>query len=150
MLHAAIISRILLWYQQAAVDSCTTGLLDIVTDHDSLSGASTPSPPPTLPEEQYETWGTNVEGEDPLPRTTGFLVTDAPVAAGTFGIEDQTMRATVRNHLVLSELSKMKGLLDLFGTHLGDREGVMTNGLYQLTSGWLRAEYERVIGAISC
>ncbi|KAI1659934.1 hypothetical protein F4813DRAFT_329691 [Daldinia decipiens] len=125
MVHASIISRILIWYQQAA-------------------GWPSPSTPSSSgSDEAADARSPNLRI---LPRTTGFIVTDVPATLGTFGIEDQKMQASIRNHLVLSELNKMSALIDLFSSHFSDESSVAGAGsLYTYIAAWLRNEYDKTM-----
>ncbi|KXX80391.1 Aflatoxin biosynthesis regulatory protein [Madurella mycetomatis] len=136
MVHAAIISRILIWYQQAAgwtsstaplAKSVAVGGLDAPADGASSHPShSTPGSVANLPS---------------LPQTTGFVVGDVPAALGRFSINDQKMQAAIRSHLVLSELSNVSNLIELF-----DSSGVA--GLNTSLAAWLRNEYDRTVSAL--
>ncbi|KAI0854388.1 hypothetical protein F5Y00DRAFT_267582 [Daldinia vernicosa] len=136
MVHASIISRILIWYQQAAGwPSDTLHTADAISS--SASSSSKPG----------EAAGACSPNLRILPRTTGFIVTDVPATLGTFSIEDQKMQASIRNHLVLSELNKMSALIDLFSSHFSDESSVAGAGsLYTYIAAWLRNEYDKTIG----
>ncbi|KAI1806374.1 hypothetical protein F4811DRAFT_510763 [Daldinia bambusicola] len=143
MVHASIISRILIWYQQAAGWPCSTSPealpADATDNSDAISSVSS-SPEPN---EAPSTGSPNLRT---LPRTTGFVVTDAPATLGTFSIEDRKMQAVIRNHLVLNELSRMSTLIDLFSSHFSGESSVAgTSGLYTYIAAWLRNEYDNTI-----
>ncbi|GAB1317910.1 hypothetical protein MFIFM68171_08120 [Madurella fahalii] len=136
LVHAAIISRILIWYQQAAgwtssiaplTASVAVGQLDASTDivPSHLSSSS-----PDIAANLLS-----------LPQTTGFVVSDVPATLGKFSINDQKMQATIRSHLVLGELSNVSSLIELFGS-----SGVA--GLNTSLAAWLRSEYDRTISAL--
>ncbi|KAK0631164.1 hypothetical protein B0T17DRAFT_507579 [Bombardia bombarda] len=140
MIHASIISRILMWYQQAAG---WARCRDIAHD---ISPESSPSPSP-MPDPRT---GTEMHSRT-LSQTTGFVVSDVPASLGTFGIEDQKMQAAIRNHLVLHELKNMACLIDLFSSHLTtDSEHCFSGShsmvnLHVSTTTWLRHEYHSTI-----
>ncbi|KAF7554863.1 hypothetical protein G7Z17_g2632 [Cylindrodendrum hubeiense] len=139
MVHASIISRILIWYQQAAGwngnDSWgpqISASADSSTSHRSssspLSGTAAGTAAPSL------------------TQSTGFAVADVPVSVGTFNIEDQNLQAAVRNQLVLSELKKAASLIDLFTSQ--DSEETSASGeasLYSYLGAWLRSEHAKIV-----
>lgn len=136
MVHAAIISRILIWYQQAAgwtssmaplAKSVAAGGLD-----DPVDGTS-----PHLSHSNPGSMANLLS----LPQTTGFIVGDVPAALGRFSINDQKMQAAIRSHLVLSELGNVSSLIELFNS-----SGVA--GLNTSLAAWLRNEYDRTIRAL--
>ena len=144
MVHAAIISRMLIWYQQAAgypshhVSSEHHPAGATVTDGDfepstSLSPMLEPAQDPGTRSLQR------------LPEVTGFVVTDVPAALGTFGIEDQKMQAAIRNHLVLNELSIMASLINLFCSQSSRDSAVDVASLSTHTTAWLRNEYSCLV-----
>ncbi|KAI0135274.1 hypothetical protein F4814DRAFT_16725 [Daldinia grandis] len=144
MVHASIISRILIWYQQAAGWPCT--ISPDPQSADTLHGMDDISPSTSSSEGPDEEAATRSPNLRILPRTTGFVVTDVPATLGTFSIEDQKMQASIRNHVVLSELNKMSGLIDLFSSHFSDESSVAGAGsLYTYIAAWLRNEYDKTV-----
>ncbi|KAK0725525.1 hypothetical protein B0H67DRAFT_551076 [Lasiosphaeris hirsuta] len=144
MVHASIISRILIWYQQAAGLNCasqgsqTSQQPELDAPGEVISDASpSTSPSPSHCKASPQT----------LPQTTGFVVVDVPASLGTFGVEDEEMQASIRNHLVLSEAKKMSRLIDLFSSHLPSElsAGNAAGSLYVNTTAWLRHEYSSTI-----
>ncbi|KAK3346891.1 hypothetical protein B0T25DRAFT_290203 [Lasiosphaeria hispida] len=142
MVHASIISRILIWYQQAGGLNCTSpgsrASRQLDAPGEILSDASpSTSPSPSQCKTSPKT----------LPQTTGFVVVDVPASLGTFGIEDEKMQASIRNHLVLSEVKKISRLIDLFSSHIsGELPASNAAGsLYVNTTAWLRDEYSSTI-----
>lgn len=138
MVHASIVSRILIWYQQAAG---WTGA--------SSWGASSPTsrivpsssslPPGTVVD-------TDTERPPTLAQSTGFAVTLVPLSVGSFNIEDQNLQAAIRNQLVLSELKKTVNLIDLFSSQNSSESSA--NGvcsLYSHLGAWLRSEHARTV-----
>ncbi|TVY23141.1 Fusarubin cluster-specific transcription factor [Lachnellula hyalina] len=108
MVHASIISRILIWYQQAAG---STGCNAMAASSPSGSASSSSSPP------SGATTDTDTASSPMLVQSTGFAVAQVPVSMGTFNIEDQNLQAIIRNQLVLSELKKTADLIDRFTSH---------------------------------
>ncbi|KAI8964892.1 hypothetical protein F5Y11DRAFT_58617 [Daldinia sp. FL1419] len=144
MVHASIISRILIWYQQAAGWPCSISpehpSTDTLDTTDAISSSASPSPGPN------DETGACSPNLRILPRTTGFIVTDVSATLGTFSIESQKMQATIRNHLVLRELSRMSALIELFSSQLSGEPSVTGAGsLYTYIAAWLRSEYDRTI-----
>ena len=144
MVHASIISRILIWYQQAAgwTGSNSVGPLPSGSTHSaSPSDVSSSS----LPQSNMEA-GSGTTKVPTLAQSTGFVVAHVPVSMGTFSIEDQNLQAAVRNQLVLSELKKASNLIDLFASQ--DSSDSSANGLASLfipLGGWLRSEHLRIV-----
>jgi hypothetical protein len=123
MVHASIVSRILIWYQQAA-------------------GWPSSRPPPS----SIMTAGTSTTSPSSLVQATGFSVEHVPVSIGTFSIEDQNVQAVFRNQLVLSELKKTAKLIDMFTSQdSGASSSSGVAGLYSHLGTWLRSEYSRTV-----
>lgn len=144
MIHASIISRILIWYQQAAGWTCSISSASRphvpLDTTERFSGSTSPSSTPN------EVAGLDTPSLQTLPQTTGFVVADVPAALGTFSIDDQRMQGAIRNQLVLSELSKMSTLIELFGSHFSVESS--NNGmasLYTYTAAWLQTEYSKTV-----
>ena len=149
MVHASIISRILIWYQQAAgwTRSSSWGprpstLADSSTScHVLSSPSSSPSPPPS-----GTAAGTSTTSLPSLVQTTGFAVEHVPVSVGTFSIEDQNMQAAFRNQLILSELKKTGSLIDIFiSQDSGESSTNSVTSLYSHLGAWLRSEHSRTV-----
>lgn len=141
MLHAAIVSRILMWYQQAAAAS--TSLAPGSTSSTSADDTGNATTCPTT---------TDSIGKDStknLTQTTGFVVINTPPALGTFVIEDPKLQATIRTQAVLAEVEKMSDLIQLFTSHFaamssgGARAGVAM--LYAHAAAWIKDEYVRLL-----
>ncbi|TAQ86952.1 hypothetical protein B7494_g4724 [Chlorociboria aeruginascens] len=113
MVHASIVSRILIWYQQAA------GWTDRAHSSSPIAG-------------------TNTTSSSSLTQATGFAVQQVPVSIGTFSIEDQNIQAAFRNQLVLSELKKMASLIDIFISQDSSESSANgVGGLYSHLGTWL-------------
>lgn len=144
MVHASIVSRILLWYQQAAgwtySNTWPPRPLALVNSPTSSSGSPS-SPPPYVTAADTDTISTPT-----LAQSTGFVVEHVPVSMGTFSIEDQNVQAAFRDQLVLSELKRTTSLIDLFTSQ--DSCESSTNGiagLYTHLGAWLRSEHSRTV-----
>lgn len=121
MVHASIVSRILIWYQQAA-------------GWPTASPSSSPESPP------------GIEGSTssaPSVQVTGFAVDPVPVTVGTFGVEDETLQAAIRIQLILSELKSLVEVIDVFGASQDLDEG--STGLYSHLGRWLHSEHARTV-----
>lgn len=128
MMHASILSRILMWYQQAA---------EPIPELDPSSTSN--STPGTLTASSSDT------SED-LTKATGFAVIDTPATLGTFSIDDSRLQVDIRNQVVLAELEKMSELIDLFSSHFTNAGGggYGVAALYAHATGWIKDEYIRI------
>lgn len=87
MVHASIVSRILIWYQQAAGWTGSSGSAPPDTSDSSPLSHNTP-PSPSSPSEV--TANPDTAKSTMLVQSTGFAVAQVPVSVGTFKVEDQT------------------------------------------------------------
>jgi hypothetical protein len=148
MVHSSIISRILLWYQQAAGWTCSNAwppLPLVLVNSPASSAVSSSSPPPH--ETSTQTDATNIPT---LAQSTGFVVENVPVSLGTFSIEDQNVQAAFRDQLVLSELKKTARLIDLFISQ--DSSESPANGISDIhvhLGAWLRSEHSRTVRVLT-
>lgn len=139
MVHASILSRILIWYQQAAGWADNVRLV--------ASNSSTSSSPEAGSDEIAAGAGTT--SSPSLGQTTGFTVVHVPVSVGSFSIGDRTVQAALRNQLVLSELKMIAELINTFSKQ--DSAGPLGTGvagLYSHLGTWLRSEHSRTIGIL--
>lgn len=144
MVHASIVSRILLWYQQAAGLTCSNTwpaqslALDNSPTSSSVSASSSPMCEIAV---DTDTMGTHT-----LAQSTGFVVEHVPVSMGTFSIEDQNVQAAFRDQMVLSELKRSTRLIDLF-TSQDSCESSANDvaGLHAHLGAWLRSEHSRTV-----
>jgi hypothetical protein len=148
MVHASVVSRILLWYQQAAGWTCSNTWLSpplALASSPTSSSASPSSPSP------YETTtDTDTTSTPTLAQSTGFVVEHVPVSMGIFSIEDQNVQAAFRDQLVLSELKKTASLIDLFAPQVSCESS--TNGvagLHAHLGAWLRGEHSRTVKVLT-
>ncbi|KAI0877842.1 hypothetical protein GGS24DRAFT_446206 [Hypoxylon argillaceum] len=139
MLYASIISRILVWYQQAV--GCKKSWCPNTTPADTMAApatnvtAASASPADDIPT---------------LSRTTGFVVEPMQLTMGAFKIDDQAVQATLRSHLVLSELKKASTLIDHFTSQGlgGSNTASSVDSLYTSLGGWLRSELSTTVKEI--
>jgi hypothetical protein len=144
MVHASIISRILIWYQQAAGWNGQKS-------RSSPSSVSTSSSHSTEPP-QAET-GTkspeNVGNSTPsptLPEATGFTVEQIPLAMGTFNIDDKDLQAELQRRLVLNEVKKVQGLIEKFTSQTTDDKSANDMAaLCEHVGAWLHRDYCRTV-----
>ena len=146
MVHASIVSRILIWYQQAAGwtgssswGPCSSALADSSTSYRMSSSSS--SSPPSRTEA-----GISTISLPSLVQVTGFAVEHVPVSMGSFCIGDQNVQAAVRYQLILSELKKTGTLIDSF-ISLGSGESSVSGvtSLYSYLGVWLRTELAGIV-----
>lgn len=140
MVHASIVSRILIWYQQAAGwTGCSSWGPPSMSRTASSSSSISPPPSETAAE-------TSPNSQPSLVQATGFSVEHVPVSVGTFGIEDHNVQAVFRNQVVLSELKKTAHLIDMFTSpDLGDSPASGVADLYSYLGAWLRSEHSRTV-----
>jgi hypothetical protein len=142
MVHASIISRILLWYQQAAGWTCSNASPSrvLAIAHSTISNnvpASSPSP---------SAENANSLNPSTLAQSTGFVVEHVPVSIGTFNIEDQNVQAAFRDQLVLSGLKKTASLIELFMSQAAcESTANGVTGLYTHIGTWLWGEHSRTV-----
>ncbi|KAJ8131531.1 hypothetical protein O1611_g2093 [Lasiodiplodia mahajangana] len=139
MLYASIISRILVWYQQAV--GCKKSWCPNTTPSDSMSVAGSHGTASS---------GSPAEDIPTLSRTTGFVVEPMQLTMGAFKIDDQAVQATLRSHLVLSELKKAACLIDHFTSQGlgGSNTASSVDALYTSLGNWLRSELSRTVKEI--
>lgn len=143
MVHASIISRILIWYQQAAGwtgDSSWGSWTSASTDPSTCRNISPSSPLPAMAA------GSGATSLLTLTESTGFAVAQVPVSVGSFSVEDQNLQAAFRDQLVLNELKKAAKLIDLFTSQ--DSADACVSGVASLCSylgAWLRSEHSKMV-----
>jgi hypothetical protein len=133
MVHASIVSRILIWYHQAAACTGNTArLAEAPESSNDLSGS---------PEQLSMATDSSL-----LVRTTGFSVDQVPISIGDFRIDDENMQTAFRLNLVLSELKKTAKLIDMFTPQgLGEFSSNGVAGLQSHLGTWLRSEYSSTV-----
>jgi hypothetical protein len=152
MVHASIISRILLWYQQAVgwtcIDTRSLQPFELVNS----SSSSSESPSSLAP---YQTLVGSDTASTPstptLAESTGFIVENVPVSMGSFSIEDQNLQAALRDQLVLSELKRAGILIHLFSGTSKDTCEASSRGmdLHTHLGAWLQSEHSRTIRVLT-
>jgi hypothetical protein len=120
MVHASILSRMLIWYQQAALPK------DLPPNDSSLTSE--------LPEASTGS----------SPQITGFIVEHVPVSVGTFNVEDQNMQAAFRYRMILKEVKKTKRLIQLLGSLDSELTAVGV-----ALGAWLQSEYSHTVAIIA-
>ncbi|KAM0331647.1 hypothetical protein ACHAQA_003326 [Verticillium albo-atrum] len=150
MVHASIVSRILIWYQQAAgwtgAGLCGTQAVGVAGASECSRRGSSPSSPSSSPSALSDSADANSEIPPSLPQATGFIVEHVPLSFGSFSVEDEDLEAMFRNQLILCELRKMSRVIDMFMEQ--DSSGPLANsmaGLYEHLGTWLRCEHSRTV-----
>lgn len=159
MLYASIVSRILLWYRQAAYDVRAAWV--------SSSSPSSPVRPtlaaqktwPSLPRgATLKAFGAEADGDNSCISVPPVV----PVTVGTFQSDDRSVQSALASCLILSELRRVGGLIDAFislgmGTSVvqttadacpdaGDPgAGVVDVSLFASLGAWLRAEHASIV-----
>ncbi|KAI1332870.1 hypothetical protein F5Y16DRAFT_129031 [Xylariaceae sp. FL0255] len=155
MLYASIVSRMLLWYRQAAWNVM------------SARASSLSSIPPVLTTAQESMAGLSDSAvlqtdttDNPNDKGSGVSVLAMPVTVGNFETDDQSLQTALTNRLLLSELRKVGGLIDMFisigkselkascdacpmGEELGACQGDDAS-LFASLGAWLRTEYGHI------
>lgn len=171
LLYTSILSRVLIWYQQAVGCAPTTPLMPLSAGNISSaapSTATTISSYSTNSAASTSTGYTSVGSESPMmseasssyKRTSSMptlaqAVAPTQIALGTFQIDDQSVQAAMNVHLVSSEMKRVGAVIDAFATQctsgttsaeVGGFGGV--DGLHKSLSQWLRAEHSRTAAVI--
>lgn len=148
MVHASIVSRMLIWYQQAAgwTGSSSWGCRPSALANSSTSCRVPSTSSPRSPSRIVA--GTSTTSSPSLVQATGFAVEHVPVSIGAFNIEDQNVQAAFRNQLVLSELKKAADLIEIFKNISQDSDESSpsgSTGLYSHLGAWLQSEHSRTV-----
>ncbi len=167
MLYASVLSRVLLWYRQATWNTGPAGMMAASSSSSSAFPATPPSlvgthettPPLSSSSatllKSFDTAGT----ADDI--NTGVSVLPEPVTVGAFQSDDRSLQAALANHLVLSELKRVRSLIESFvslGTSTPDfpnpgdacpaagefSPAVPDASLFASLGAWLRSEHARV------
>ncbi|KAI8950857.1 hypothetical protein F4801DRAFT_314446 [Xylaria longipes] len=149
MLYGSIISRIIIWYQQAA--GCRKS--NAWRPSSTISPDATPSTASTSSSSSAPqvTSVTPVASSNvpTISQVTGFVVSPMPMTMGVLNIDDQGVQAILRGHLVLSELKRVAALIDVFASQGSGSCGANgVDNLYTTLGAWLRAEHSRTIRVI--
>ncbi|KAH7120579.1 hypothetical protein EDB81DRAFT_814427 [Dactylonectria macrodidyma] len=123
-LYASIISKILLWYQQAA---------------GYTHSASWAHPAP-----EYPSGSEHMSG----PYTTGMAVAPAKMAIGSFNVDDLRIQTALKIQLLSGEMGRASRLIDQFTSlsaeSLDESHSGSVDRLYQSLHSWLRGEHLRI------
>lgn len=137
ILYASIISRVLLWYQQAAGS----------TQNISCSHTA-PDCSPTMGGSENNTAAA-------APSTIGMALMPAKMAIGSFNIDDIHIQTALKIQLLSGEMRRVDRLIDQFmslnsgGRFQTDSSNFSsTNRLYQSLHLWLRGEHSRIANMI--
>ncbi|KAH6974834.1 hypothetical protein EDB80DRAFT_595127 [Ilyonectria destructans] len=132
-LYASIISRVLLWYQQAAGYTQST----------SWSHA-TPDCSPSMGGSENTTAAA-------APYTTGMAVVSAKMAIGSFNVDDLRIQTALKIQLLSGEMRTAGRLIDQFTSlnssgqcQTDDSNFSSVDRLYQSLHSWLRGEHSRI------
>ncbi|KAI0405959.1 hypothetical protein F4802DRAFT_596629 [Xylaria palmicola] len=153
MLYSSIVSRMLLWYRQAAWTATTVGA-------PSLSSI----PSVLAAQEPMSVFSDGImpkagAAETPDDKSSGVSVLAMPVMVGDFQTDDRNLQTAITNCLLLSELRKVGGLIDTFisigqsdlqatgdacpmGEELGGCQG--DAALFASLGAWLRTEHGHI------
>lgn len=173
LLFASIISRILVWYQQATGSGPAPGLHSQSTSLSSSSSwaLDTPTEWPTVLSPRFDsgsgrrssvgTWSSmgasTIESSVYASSGTKGISTSAPtnMTIGTFSVDDQGVQTALELQLLLGEMRRVGILIDQFTSresekylhslraHGGSTHGSLDN-LYQSLDQWLRGEHSRI------
>ena len=144
MVHASIVSRILIWYQQAAGWNGSSSW-ESRPSSPTVSSPSDGSSPSSL-SSSIAVADTDTASLPTLVQSTGFAVDQVPVSVGIFNIEDQNVQDAFRTQLVLSELKKAATVIDLFITQDSSKSSASSAAsLRSHLGGWLQSEHFRTV-----
>ena len=151
LLYASIISLVLIWYQQAA--GCCTQIdswspADTMSCHVSLPGSTLSRPPSPWSSTVASMVNTGRANTPTMTGATVLAVAPTQMAMGSFHIDDQQVQTALRIQLLLGEIRRMGGLIDLFASRSSSGVDEFTfssvDGLYKSVSSWLRREHSRL------
>jgi hypothetical protein len=165
LLYASIISRILIWYQQAAActQNSTWNSAPIALEPPSYFVSSTRSSPgstsgsgsgsPAWSSTATSTFGM---GDDrctaTLTQSAAVAVAPAKMAIGTYNIDDLRVETALKIQLLLGELRRAGCLIDQFtsctsgGQCLSDEAATFSgvDSLYRSLGSWLSGEHSSI------
>ncbi|KAK5989546.1 hypothetical protein PT974_11073 [Cladobotryum mycophilum] len=132
LLHASIISKIMLWYQQAAGCAESTSILSATPAGVFGTGSGTSTPP--------------------LAHSTEVAVEPARMVIGTFNVDDQNIQTALKIQLLSGEMKKAGRLIDQLTSYNCDTQNPVqesgatdVNGLDKCLDSWLRVEQTRIV-----
>ncbi|KAK2813664.1 hypothetical protein FQN50_000062 [Emmonsiellopsis sp. PD_5] len=128
LLYAAIISRILTWYQQAA--GCTKNAI---------------RNPSTAPSTSDTSW---VKGTSESARSPGPSVAPAKMVVGSFDVDGLREQTAIKLQLLSGEMRRAGHLIDQFILHNSAGQCRTDDGdvhsLYQSLNSWLKRDHLRI------
>lgn len=148
LLHASIISQILMWYHQESTSwtsSRASSIIDpLLAEETSQPGSGIPSSSTwsgsTLGNTRTRTGGTNTPTQSAGP---------AQMAIGTFVIDDERVQCALRIQLLLAELAKIGSLIATFSARGLKASDVSASGtvdpLYKSLGSWLSKEHSSIV-----
>jgi hypothetical protein len=157
LLYASIISRVMIWYKEAA--DCTQRasqspeavaadtVLCHVSPSDSIIGS-------LLPWSSTAVSTVNKSGAytPTLARGPTIAVAPTKMTMGSFEIDDQQVQTALRIQLLLGEMRRTGRLIDLFTSRSSSAVDEFTfsgiDRLYKSLSSWLKEEYSETSDAI--
>ena len=164
LLYASIISRVLIWYEQAAccAQSAPESAVDIAWHHvypagstpsvDSGSGGGSPAWSTTATS-TFNTDGTS--STTTLRQSTGLAIVPTKMTIGTFNIDDLNVQTALKIQLVSGEMRRAGHLINQFAlrTSTGqclDNESTSSgaDSLHKSLDTWLVGEHLRIANMI--
>ncbi|KAI1304719.1 hypothetical protein F5Y03DRAFT_165973 [Xylaria venustula] len=119
MLYASILSRLLLWYRQAAWNATTVWVSSLSSIPPVLAAQQLTS---VLSDNVVLMAGTAETADD---KGAGVSVLAMPVMVGDFQTDDRNLQTALTNCLLLSELRKVGALIEMFSS-IGKSESQAT------------------------
>ncbi|KAH6988232.1 hypothetical protein BKA56DRAFT_714528 [Ilyonectria sp. MPI-CAGE-AT-0026] len=137
ILYASIISRVLLWYQQAAGSTQSVSCSHTAPDCSPTMG------------------GSENNTSAAAPSTIGMALMPAKMAIGSFTIDDLHIQTALKIQLLSGEMRRAGRLIDQFmslnsgGQFQTDNSNFSSiGGLYESLHSWLRGEHSRIANII--
>jgi hypothetical protein len=134
MLHASIISKILMAYQDAA--GCVTSTswkTAIPGDDPSVSTLESSASSPRM------TTSTDVSS---CTNSNGSIIMELPFTVGTFSVEEPCVQLAFRNQLIGHELKRVGKLIEQFASTPSSKDQPSkVGGLHQTLAAWLQEEH---------
>ena len=165
LLYASIISRILIWYQQAAgySESASWSPTNMTLDTASHHGSLTESLAKSRTGSRAGSWtwsntaastfstGSAISASS-LEISNGLAVTPAKMAIGTFHVDDLRVQAALKIQLLSGEMRRVGHLIDQFTSLNSSGHGLAdeyafggVDNLFQNLESWLRDGHSRII-----
>lgn len=154
LLYASIISRIMIWYEQAASCSQRASWSPEVAAADTVLCQLSPSGYMAGSQSSWSgsTVNTTRAGTPTLTGATAIAVKPTHMTMGSFDIDDKQVQTALRTQLLLGEIRRTSHLIQLFASRSSSDVGEFTFGgidsLYKSLSSWLRIEHLRITDII--